>query len=109
MFFQEDVDSFLALAEQLQFKGLEGNSAESAPEHSAETFNYTEKRTNVSKKNTSERRISDVKFENEANLFQGTVMTTNQQKPKQDSLIESSTMVRIESMHYRLRPMERRA
>ena len=73
MFFQEDVDRFLALAEELQLKGLEGNSAESAPEHSAETFNYTEKRTNVSKKqNMPERRISDVKFENEANLFQGT-------------------------------------
>ena len=68
---QEDVDSFLALAEQLQLKGLEGNSNESAPEYSAETFNYTEKRTSVSKKqNIPGRRISDVKFENEANLIQ---------------------------------------
>ena len=86
--FQEDVDSFLALAEQLQLKGLEGNSAESATEYLAESFNYMEKRTNVSQKqNMSERRISDVKFENETNLIRGSMMTYKQ-KPKQDSLIE---------------------
>ena len=95
---QEDVDSFLALAEQLKLKGLEGNSNESAPEYSAETFNYTEKRTNVSKKqNIPVRRISDVKFENEANLIQGSMMIYIQ-KPKQDSLIEPGTMAKIESM-----------
>ena len=93
------MDSFLALAEELQLKGLEGNSEENVLDQLDESFNRTEKRTNVSKKqNLPERRISDVKFENEANLFQGTVMTTNQQKPKQDSLIEPSTMARIESM-----------
>ena len=93
------MDSFLALAEQLQLKGLEGNSAESAPEHSAEILNYTEKRTNVRKKqNMSERRISDVKFENEANLFQGRAIMTYQQKPKLMSLIEPAAMEKIESM-----------
>ena len=97
--FQEELDSFLALAEELQLKGLEGNSEERAPEPLGETFDHTEKGTNViQKQNMSERRISDVKFENEANLFQGTVKTTIQQKPKQDSIIESSTMARIESM-----------
>ena len=97
--FQEELDNFLALAEELQLKGLEGNSEERAPEPLGETFDHTEKGTNViQKQNMSERRISDVKFENEANLFQGTVKTTIQQKPKQDSIIESSTMARIESM-----------
>ena len=92
--FQEELDSFLALAEELQLKGLEGNSEENVPEQLDET-----KRTNESQQqNMPERRISNVKFENEANFFQGTVMTTNQQKPKQDSLIEPSTMARIESM-----------
>ena len=64
-----------------------------------ETFDHTEKGTNViQKQNMSERRISDVKFENEANLFQGTVKTTIQQKPKQDSIIEPATIAKIESM-----------
>ena len=97
--FQEDVDRFLALAEELQLKGLEGNSAESAPEYSAETFNYTEKRKNVSKKqNMSDRRISDIKFENEANLSKGRAMMTYEKKPKGNPLIEPDTMAKIESM-----------
>ena len=45
----------------------------------------------------SERRISDVQFENEANLIQGSMMIY-EQKPKQDSLIEPGTMAKIESM-----------
>ena len=39
--FQEELDSFLALAEELQLKGLEGNSEEKVPEHPTETFNHT--------------------------------------------------------------------
>ena len=97
--FQEELDSFLNLAEELQLKGLEGNSEENVPEQLDETFNHAEKRTNVNQQqNMPERRISDVKCEKDANLFQGTVMTTNQQKTKQDSLIEPATMARIESM-----------
>ena len=49
------------------------------------------------KQNMSDRRISDIKFENEANLIQGSMMTYKQ-KPKQDSLIEPGTMAKIESM-----------
>ena len=97
--FQEELDSFLALAEELQLKGLEGNSEENILEHSAETFNRTEKRKNVNQQqNMPERRISDVKCEKDANLFQGTVMMTNQQKTKQDSLIEPAAMARIDTM-----------
>ena len=91
--FQEELDNFLSLAEELQLKGFEGISEERFQDH------QTEKKTNVSQQqNMPERRISDLKFENEENLFQATAMTTYQQKQKHDSLIEPATMARIESM-----------
>ena len=66
--FQEELDSFLALAEELQLEGFEGNSEETFQEHQTETFNCTEKRTNESQQqNRPERRISDVKCEKDAN------------------------------------------
>ena len=46
----------------------------------------------------SVKKTSDVRFENKANLFQGTAMTTYQEKPKLNSLIEPATMAKIESM-----------
>ena len=52
----------------------------------------------MKKQNLSDRRMSDVKFENEASFSQGTAMMTYQQKPKLNSLIEPATMARIESM-----------
>ena len=52
----------------------------------------------MKKQNLSDRRISDVKFENEASFSQGTAMMTYQQKPKLNSLIEPATMAKIESM-----------
>ena len=46
--FQEELDSFLALAEELQLKGLEGNSEEvKVTEHPTETFNHTERKAAV--------------------------------------------------------------
>ena len=91
--FQEELDSFLVLAEELQLKGFGGISEETFQEH------QTEERTNMShQQNMPESRISDVKYENDKNLFQGTVVMTNQQKTKQDSLIEPATMARIDTM-----------
>ena len=91
--FQEELDNFLFLAEELQLRGFEGISEERFQDH------QTEKKTNVSQQqNMPERRISDVKYEKDANLFKGTVAMTNQQKTKQDSLIQPATMARIESM-----------
>ena len=93
------MESFLALAEELKLKGLEGNSEEKVPEHQTETFNHTERGAYVNEKQTMpDRRISDLKFENEANLFKGTAMMTYEQKPKGNPLIESATMAKIESM-----------
>ena len=45
--FQENLDSFLALAEELQLKGLRRNQTEK--EASSEVFSLTEKRNNPSK------------------------------------------------------------
>ena len=96
--FQEDLDSFLAQAEELQLKGLEGNSEEKVLEHQTEIINHTDVNDVNPNQYMSVRRNSDVRFKNEENLFKGTAMPTYQQKPKHDSLIEPATMIKIESM-----------
>ena len=97
--FQEELDSFLALAEELQLKGLEGNSEEKVPEHPTETLNHTVRGAKVNQRhNMPERMISHVKFESEANLFKGRAIMTYQQKPKPMSLIEPAAMEKTESM-----------
>ena len=111
--FQEEFESFLALAEELQLKGLDGSSKEKAPENPKESFSHTEREADLNQRqNTSERKRSTVKFDFEANTFEtntfeaetfeaktleGTVMIS-QQKPKLDSMIEPDIMARIESM-----------
>ena len=99
--FQEELDSFLALAEELQLKGLEGNSEENVPKHLTDTFDHTETGAEVNRKqNLPERRIPDVdvKLENEEKLLQATAIRIYQQKPKLNSVIKPSTMEKIESM-----------
>ena len=96
--FQEELDSFLALAEELQLKGLERNSEQEFPEDPTEKFNIHSNVNEVNpKQNIQVRRTLHAKFENEANL-QGTAMMTYQEKPKPNSLIEPATMAKIESM-----------
>ena len=48
--FQEELDNFLALAEELQLKGLEGNSEENVPKHPTETFDHAETGAEVNRK-----------------------------------------------------------
>ena len=48
--FQEELDNFLALAEELQLKGLEGNSEENVPKHPTETFDHAETGAEVIRK-----------------------------------------------------------
>ena len=97
--FQEELESFLALAEELQLKGLDGSSEEKAPEeYPKESFSHAERRADLNlKQNVPERKISNVKFDYEANPFEGRVMTY-QQKPKLNSIVQPDTMVKIESM-----------
>ena len=97
--FQEELDSFLALAEELQLKGLGSNSEEKFPEHQTETFDQTERRTFVNQKqNDPERKASSNHFKSKPSLFEGTMVMPYQQKPKLNSLIEPATMAIIESM-----------
>ena len=93
------MDSFLALAQELQLKGLEGNSEQKVAEHPTETFNHTERGAYVNEKqNMPERRVSDIKFDNEANISKGRAMMTYDQKPRGNPLIEPDTMAKIESI-----------
>ena len=95
--FQEELDSFLALAEELQLKGLGSNSEEKVPEH--QTFDHTERRAFVNQKqNDPERKASSNLFKSKPNLFEGTLVMPYQQKPKLNSLIEPATMAIIESL-----------
>jgi len=95
--FQEELDCFLALAEEFQLKGL-GNSEENQ-EQPNERFNHNERGAEVNQRHNNPLRvISDVKFENEANLFKGGAIKPYQQKPKLHGLIEPATMAKIESM-----------
>ena len=111
--FQEEFESFLALAEELQLKGLDGSSKEKAPENPKESFSHTEREADLNQRqNISERKRSNLMFKYEAKTFEanafeaetleadaleGTVMIS-QQKPKLNSMIEPDTMARIESM-----------
>ena len=97
--FQAELGSFLALAEELQLKGLDGSSEEKTPEkYTKESFRHAERRADLNQKqNISERKISNVKFDYEANTSGGTVMTYRQ-KTKLNSIVEPDTMAKIESM-----------
>ena len=93
------MDSFLNLAEELQLKGLEGNSEPNIPEHPYEPFNLTERRVDVNQKQNTPNEIisSYAKFEKE---FVGAVMNMMpiERKSKPNSIIEPATMAKIESM-----------
>ena len=62
--FQEELESFLALAEELQLKGLDGSSEEKAlEEYPKESFSHAERRAHLDQKqNIPERKISNVTF-----------------------------------------------
>ena len=95
--FLEELDSFLSLAEELQLKGLEGNSEEKVPDYQPETFNHSESGAEVNQKQNmpKEQMSSHAKLEKE---FVGAMMVPYEQKPKSYALIEPDTMRKIESM-----------
>ena len=97
--FQEELDSFFALAEELQLRGLVGNSEEKVQKQQTETFDHNEGRAVANQKQTdAERKISNNLFKDDLNLPEGKTMMTYEQKPKGNPLIEPATMARIESM-----------
>ena len=95
--YQEELDSFFALAEELQLRGLVGNSEAQVHKHQTETFDHTE-RTALSLQTGAERKSSNNLFKDNANSFEGTTGMTNEQKPKGNPLIEPDTKAKIESM-----------
>ena len=100
--FQEQLESFLALAEELQLKGLNGSSHEQNPEYLEYlegSFTHTESRTDFDKvqKITEFSTTSNSNVKYESNTFEGTVMRI-QPKLKRTSTIDSDTMAKIETM-----------
>ena len=91
--FQEQLDSFLTLAEELELNGLSARS-EKGPEYPEGSFTMTD----LNKK--QEGSLSNVKCE--SNTFERTLMRI-QPKLKQTATIDSDTMEKIEMM------MEKRA
>ena len=96
---QEELDNFLALAEELQLKGLGNNAEEKFAEHQTETFDRTERTLFVNQKqNDPDRKASSNLLKSKPNVFEGTMVMPYQQKPKLNSLIEPATMAIIESL-----------
>ena len=94
--FQDDLDDFLALAEELQLKGFDGNSEGIVPEYPTESSNHTKRKAVMNQKQMpKEPMSSNMKFEKES---VGAMMMPYGQKPRTVSLIEPATMAKIESM-----------
>ena len=97
--FQDQLQSFLAVAEELQLKGLDGSSEEKASEFSNESFSHpqTDRKAifEEKKQNGPQRNISNTKYQ--ADTFEGTVMPYHQ-KMKTKSIVQPDTMARIEMM-----------
>ena len=94
--FQDQLEGFLALAEELQLKGLDGREDENVSEYLKESSSHTERPKLNQKPNISENKISNVKYRGD-DSFERTVMTYHQ-RTKTSSIIEPGTMARIESM-----------
>ena len=90
--YQEELEDFLAQAEELQLKGLNGKSEKEIPEYPSQTFKITE-RVDVNKKqNAPKKQMSSyAQFENE---HVGAMMMPYEQKPKTAS-IEPVTMEKM--------------
>ena len=97
--FQEQLESFLALAEELELDGLTGSSEEASPEKPNysnkpdKSSNPDQQRINLN--NTQKGVISKVKHE--GNPYEGMLMPTKQQS-KQTVHIDPATVAVIESM-----------
>ena len=92
--FQEHLESFLALAEEFELKGLNGSSDEEAPEQPKESFSHNERRTNWNQQQiVSGSLMSTVKHDNQK--FEGTLMRI-QSTQRQTLIIEPGTIAKID-------------
>ena len=94
--YQEELEDFLAQAEELQLQGLDGKSEKEIPEYPSQTFKITERMDVNKKQNAPKKQMSSyAQFENE---HVGAMMMPYEQKPKTASIIEPATMEKIEAM-----------
>ena len=95
--FQEQLETFLALAEELELRGLNGSSEEKAAEYPKEYFTQNERGVDLDQKqNKTEGLISNVKYKTK--IFEGEIVPIQQTKAKQNSIVEPDTMAQIQSM-----------
>ena len=74
--FQEDLESFFALAEELQLKGLHRSSKEETPKYKMPHFNHKERKVDVNQKQSlSKKDMSDIKSVIQRKAFEGTALT----------------------------------
>ena len=96
--FQEDLESFFALAEELQLKGLLRSSKEETPKYKMPYFNHKERKIDVNQKQSlSKKDMSDIKSVIQRKAFEGTALTYPE-KFKPNVVIGPDTLARIESM-----------
>ena len=94
--YQEELEDFLAQAEELQLKGLDGKFEREISDYPSQTFKNTERVDLNKKQNTPKKQMSSyAQFENE---HVGAIMMPYEQKLKTTSIIEPATMEKIESM-----------
>ena len=96
--FQEQLETFLALAEELELRGLNGSSEEKAAEYPKEYFPQNGRGVDSDQKQyKTEGVISNVKYKTK--IFDGEIVPIIQQtKAKQSSIVEPETMAQIQSM-----------
>ena len=92
--FQDHLESFLALAEELELRGFNDSSEEKAAEHPKESFTQNERHADQ-KQFKTEGVVSDVKHKSKT--FEGE-MVPIQTKAKLNSIIEPDTLAQIQLM-----------
>ena len=92
--FQEQLESFLSLAEELELRGLDGRSEEKAEERPKESFTQNERHADQ-KRFTTEDVVSDVKYKSKS--FQGEMLPI-QTNARLNSIVEPDTMAQIQSI-----------
>ena len=96
---QEQLETFLAFAEELQLKGLDGSSKEVVPEYTKGSFSHEQRVDFIGKETTHKGR--SVMGENKTGTFGRALVPMPRTKPP--TIVDPETMTTIESM------IERRA
>ena len=98
--FQDQLESFLSLAEEFELKGLSGSSKEATPDISKEfVANQYQRDPGLGKKRSTNEEGTTVKHESNRNTFDKALMIPIQQNEKRTTtVINPDTMAVVESM-----------